>query len=194
MTTEKYVTMAAFARHVGVTKVTVLTWKKRGHLVFGPDRKRVDVAKSIERLKARPTKFRGGETKGPRNGADAGPTPDQVVAAPDWSLAESTRRRQAAMARLAEIEVQRAEGKLIEVEVVLRLWARIMLGIRQFVLGLPNTIAFEAPALSAADKARLEQICRDGLEDAALGHGFNLDLAVPCDEAAALREENRHGN
>lgn len=184
MTDEKFMTMAEFARHVGVTKVTVLTWKRRGHLVFGPDRKRLDVAKSIERLKARPTKFRGGETKGPRT--DAGPTPDQVAAAPDWSLVESTRRRQAAMARLAEIEVQRAEGKLVEVEVVLRLWARIMLGIRQFVLGLPNTIAFEAPALSAADKARLEQICRDGLEDAALGHGFNLDLAVPCDEAAAL--------
>jgi hypothetical protein len=71
MTTEKYMTMAAFARHVGVTKVTVLTWKKRGHLVFGPDRKHLDVAKSIECLKARPTKFRGGETKGPRNGADA---------------------------------------------------------------------------------------------------------------------------
>jgi hypothetical protein len=63
MTTEKYMTMAAFARHVGVTKVTVLTWKKRGHLVFGPDRKHLDVPKSIECLKARPTKFRGGETR-----------------------------------------------------------------------------------------------------------------------------------
>jgi hypothetical protein len=86
-------------------------------------------------------------------------------------LAESTRRRQAAMAKLAEIEVQQREGRLIEIQNAHDTWAEIMLTVRSMVLGLAGQICFEIPTLTPTEKETIARICRDALEDAAMGRG-----------------------
>jgi hypothetical protein len=49
--------------------------------------------------------------------------------------------------------------------------------VRQFVLGLPNQIAFEVPTLTAHDRKTITRICREGLEDAAMARGFAITPA-----------------
>jgi hypothetical protein len=53
-------------------------------------------------------------------------------------------------------------------------WGVLMRGVRQFVMALPGKIAFELSVLTPADRSTIERICRDDLEDAALGRGFDL--------------------
>jgi phage terminase Nu1 subunit (DNA packaging protein) len=74
--------------------------------------------------------------------------------------------------RLLEIKIQKQSGELIAIVVAKELWGRLVLGLRQFVLRLPGSIAFEVPSLTATDKATIERICRDDLKDAAMGRGL----------------------
>jgi phage terminase Nu1 subunit (DNA packaging protein) len=53
-------------------------------------------------------------------------------------------------------------------------WTSLLRGVRQLVLALPGKIAFEVPTLTPADRATIDRIARDDLEDAALGRGFDL--------------------
>jgi phage terminase Nu1 subunit (DNA packaging protein) len=77
--------------------------------------------------------------------------------------------------QLIRLRLQKEAGELVTVDEVRETWGRIMRGIRQFVLALPGKIAFEVPTLSAFDRSVIERICRDELEDAALGRGFNMN-------------------
>jgi hypothetical protein len=173
----EFVTQAAFAKLRGVSKPTVHGWKKRGYLVFGPDGKSVDVAATEKILADRPATYRGGKTKAAR------PTPAQLLTAPDWSLAESTRRRQAAMAALAELELALKSGKLLERDAGFALWGSLTVGFRNMYLGTPRQIAFEIPVLTATDRSIIERICRNNLHDAALGRGCYFgDTKAPDDE------------
>jgi phage terminase Nu1 subunit (DNA packaging protein) len=162
----KFLSQADFAKRRRVSRKTITVWKQRGW-VLSTAAGLVDVERSEALLAARPAKFRGGTIKALR-----APSPEQVAAAPDWSLAESTRRRQAAMAQLAELDLAKAGGKLIEVDQVRELWARIVIATRNMFLGLPGKIAFEVPMLTAQDRATIARICRDDLEDAAMGRGL----------------------
>jgi phage terminase Nu1 subunit (DNA packaging protein) len=53
-------------------------------------------------------------------------------------------------------------------------WTSLLRGVRGLVLGLPGKIAFEVPTLTPQDRATVERIVRDDLDDAALGRGFGL--------------------
>ncbi len=77
--------------------------------------------------------------------------------------------------QLIRLRLQKEAGELVTVDEVRETWGRIMRGIRQFVLALPGKIAFEVPTLTAHDRGVIERICRDELEDAALGRGFNMN-------------------
>jgi phage terminase Nu1 subunit (DNA packaging protein) len=90
----------------------------------------------------------------------------------DTAAANAERsREQTAWYRVRRLE---AERKLIAVEQVRELGGRLMRGIRQFVLGLPNAIAAEVPTLTRHDLAAVKRLCADGLQDASAGHGFDL--------------------
>jgi terminase small subunit / prophage DNA-packing protein len=65
-------------------------------------------------------------------------------------------------------------GETIPKADVLDTWTSLLRGVRQFVTALPGKIAFEVPTLTPADRSTIERICRDDLDDAALGRGFNL--------------------
>jgi hypothetical protein len=160
-------TMVAFAKLHGVSRAAAYKWKRRGYIVFTVDGK-VNVAESNRRLSERPDVFRGGVTKSAR------PSPAQLIEAPDWSLAESTRRRQAAMAQLAELELSLKSGKLLERDKAFACVEGVMRGVRQFVLSIPGAAAFSIPTLSSTDRGILERICSDGLTDCSMERGYDF--------------------
>jgi phage terminase Nu1 subunit (DNA packaging protein) len=88
-----------------------------------------------------------------------------------------------ANAKLAELRLQKEAGKVLDYEVAKQVISRFIIGLRNRFLQLPGKIAFEVPTLTATDKDRIDQLCRDEMDDASLGHGhgFNLDLDVPLD-------------
>jgi hypothetical protein len=63
------------------------------------------------------------------------------------------------------------------VEEVSATWRAIMRTVRQFVLTLPNQIAFEIPTLTVHDRKAITRLCREGLEDAAMARGFAITPA-----------------
>jgi hypothetical protein len=165
----KFLTPAQFGRRHGVSRVTVLTWRKRGFVVMAPDGKRVDVAASEILLADRPQKYRGGSAKALH--ADADP-----------SLADSQRRKEAAQAALAELKLAEASGKLLERDEAYACWAGIILGVRQRMLGWPSKAAFLCPVLTATDREALDQMTRDDLQDASLDRGFEVFGGKKIDE------------
>lgn len=102
---------------------------------------------------------------------------------PDTDTASANRERALENAALTRTRRLALEKKLIPVETAREVGMRLTRGIRQFVLGLSNSIAHEVPTLTAGDIAAIKRICADGLEDAAGGTGFDL-ANLPMDEAS----------
>ena len=100
------------------------------------------------------------------------PAADSVGANVKWKEAST---------ELVRLRLQREAGELVGVDDVRETWGRIMRGIRQFVLALPGKVAFEVPTLTAHDRGVIERICRDELQDAALGRGFEVNASVSDD-------------
>ena len=88
-------------------------------------------------------------------------------------VAANTRLR-TAQAELTELKIKQERGELIAVEEVRLIWDGIMRAVRQFVLSLPNQIAFEVPTLTVHDRKAIDRLVREGLEDAAMGRGFTI--------------------
>jgi terminase small subunit / prophage DNA-packing protein len=79
--------------------------------------------------------------------------------------------------RLNDQRFKREARELIPVEEVSTTWRAIMRTVRQFVLTLPNQIAFEVPTLTVHDRQVIARISREGLEDAAMARGFAITPA-----------------
>lgn len=90
----------------------------------------------------------------------------------DTATANAERSREQTL--LARTKRLALEGQLIEVAKALEVWTRILRGLRQGVLGLPNSIAHEVPTLSGRDIAAIKRLCTDMLQDMAAGKGFAL--------------------
>jgi phage terminase Nu1 subunit (DNA packaging protein) len=75
-------------------------------------------------------------------------------------------------ARLAQLRYEREAGNLISYTTLHRVLDPITRAVRDMFLGLPGKIRFSIPTLSVTDLATIEQICRDDLEDAAMGKGY----------------------
>jgi phage terminase Nu1 subunit (DNA packaging protein) len=86
-----------------------------------------------------------------------------------------------ASTELIRLRIRKETGELLPVDDVRDVWGRVVRGIRQFVMSLPGKIAFEVPTLTNHDRGVIERICRDALEDASLGRGF--DIAADTDDA-----------
>ena len=94
------------------------------------------------------------------------PAADGVAANVKWKEAST---------ELVRLRLQKEAGQVVGIEEVREIWGRIMRGLRQFVLALPGKIAFEMPTMTAHDRAVIERICRDGLDDASLDRGFDIN-------------------
>jgi hypothetical protein len=158
----KFLTPAQFGRRHGVSRVTVLTWRKRGFVAMAPDGKRIDVAASEILLADRPAKYRGGEAKALHARGD------------DPSLADSQRRKEAAQAALAELKLAEASGKLIEVALVKQTEGPMMRGIMHRCLSWPGVFAFEIQSITAQDVSKMRRIIETDLIDLSTGKGFDF--------------------
>jgi phage terminase Nu1 subunit (DNA packaging protein) len=97
------------------------------------------------------------------------------------------KREQAKMARL---RYQLAAGNLISIAVLRGILDPITLAMRNMFLGLPSKIAFEIPVLTPTDRATIVRICRDDLEDGAMGKGyFAIVKARQPDDGPVVDEE-----
>lgn len=94
---------------------------------------------------------------------------------PQSDTAEAKAERDRAQTRITNLRYQKLAGEVVDVEVARDAWGRIMRYLRGFVIGLPGKINAQVPTLSQHDKKSIERICREGLEDAALGRGFRLN-------------------
>lgn len=93
---------------------------------------------------------------------------------PDSDTASANRERAIEQTLLARTKRLALEGQLIDIGKARDVLDRIVRGVRQFVLGLPNSIAHEVPTLTPHDIVAIKRICTDGLQDAATGNGFDL--------------------
>jgi predicted site-specific integrase-resolvase len=66
-----FLSQAAFAKRHGVARQTITRWARNGLVKLGADGRRVDVEASEKLLASRPSKYRGGKTRGPRTADDA---------------------------------------------------------------------------------------------------------------------------
>lgn len=75
----------------------------------------------------------------------------------------------AAQERLTQIRADQLSGKLVPIDDVEAAWAEAAINVRQLVLSIPGRIQFGLPHITAQDRATMESVCRDALEEAASG-------------------------
>jgi phage terminase Nu1 subunit (DNA packaging protein) len=77
-----------------------------------------------------------------------------------------------AATKLLRLKLKRESAETIPTGLVHEGWAAIMDRCREFILAIPGQVAEKVPTLSVYERAAIERLCRDGLEDLALEHGF----------------------
>lgn len=129
-TTPRTMTQAAFARHMGVSKSYVHRLKTEGRLIMTPDGKRVDVEASVARMQetadpnrddvaARWARARGKQLNIQRQAAEAEPPEDdEADTSANESFASARARKMAADANVAELELRKLQGSLVEMAAV----------------------------------------------------------------------------
>jgi phage terminase Nu1 subunit (DNA packaging protein) len=97
--------------------------------------------------------------------------------------ASSHARYKLAQAELAELDLAQTRGEVLDRDEVQDTWHALLLAVRQTLLRLPNQLAFEVPSLSAHDRSRFAETCRNALWDLVLGRGFAVlgDSGERCD-------------
>jgi phage terminase Nu1 subunit (DNA packaging protein) len=92
-------------------------------------------------------------------------------------------RWKTAQAELAEIELAKTRGEVLDRDTIQDTWQALLLAVRQTLLRLPSQIAFDVPTLSAHDRSRFTETCRNALWDLVLGRGFAVlgDSGERCD-------------
>jgi phage terminase Nu1 subunit (DNA packaging protein) len=93
---------------------------------------------------------------------------------PDKDAVGANVKYKDASTRLLEMRLQKEAGQLIDVDEARSLWGGIIRQVRQAVLGVPGKIAFELPTISPHDRKVMDRICRDTLDDVAMGRGFSV--------------------
>ena len=99
---------------------------------------------------------------------------------PDFNTSRS--KREAMMARLAEIDVEEREKVLVSAAEVKTSWAQIISLARTKVLGIPSKAKQRIPDLDTSAMTCLEDIVRESLEDLA-----SSDLEAACPVLLTLK-------
>ena len=178
MDTPRYLTKSAFAAHRGVSPGYVTKLKDQGRLVMSPDGKRVDVRATEALLASTADPSKAGvaqhhERRRVERGvvAHLAPSAPPLDRQPDADLPDpdddgidfqkARARREHFLARLAENESLKSDGKLVEREAVENAAFTAGRLLRDLVLGLPKQISAELAAIS--DSWELERQLTAGL-------------------------------
>ena len=152
------ISQAAFARTRGVTPKTASMWKRRGLLVFHPDGS-VDPERSNALLDARPTRYRGGTIAG---AGESSPTEAAEPVADIVTMSDALLRKEAALARLRELEFDRESGLVVEVSRVQSETAAGNARVRIKLLGISAKLA---PHVSPDVRTLIDHEIRQALEE-----------------------------
>ena len=82
-------------------------------------------------------------------------------------LAESRARREAAEAAMAEIELAKERGEVVNAAEVKAAWVTMITASRNKLLGIPSRAKQQLPHLTHADIATIDGLIREALEDLA---------------------------
>lgn len=158
--TEPFVTQAEFARLQGWAKSYVTALKKEGRLVMNDGL--VDVAASRARIleTADPEKAAVAERHAAARAGTADPLAgedddDEQVATKRVDYQEAKARKEIANARLAEMEVERESGKLVEAAMISAALADAGATLRSTLSNLPAIVAPMLATLSDETQIRL---------------------------------------
>ncbi len=161
------VTAAEFSRAIKVTKAVVSKALKSGRL----DEAKVnrDGKVFLEKEKA----FEIWEqTSDPLRSSGSSPKRTKIVSNVGSeeipSFNESRAKREAMMARLAEIDVEQKEKLLVPSEDVKSAWIQLVTIAKTKVLGIPTKAKQRIPDLDKSAMALLDEIVRETLEDLAV--------------------------
>lgn len=174
-TDPKRLTRADTARTFGVSATTVDGWISRGLPHDGSGRsKRFDPAAVHEWLVAEAVRRA---------------TPD---VAPIEILDEARQRKMAAEAELTELELQRARGEVVPIQVVIELLAGVLSNIRTRLEGIPSKVCRVLVEMIDASsiEERLEEEIREALEELADGDHFG-ERVVEREREARARKRAR---
>lgn len=102
-------------------------------------------------------------------GGDAGGPPDDVGASTSYAKARAI--REAYMARLAKLEFEERNGKLVDAEQARAARFKEIKAAQTRILGIPAACKTRVPDLPLAVVAVIDAVCRETLEDLANGVG-----------------------
>lgn len=174
----KFVSQAEFARHRGVSRKAVTTWKSKGLLVIDAEG-RVDVEATEWKLDDRPANYRGGVTHRPirapngnnfddrrakpasatRPGTKPSPRPtdgapdpaDFDLDDPNLPIAEAVRRKENFLGLQRKHEFEVSQKEWVRVEEAGRQVEQAYSVVRDRVLAMPGKLAASLVGLSRAE-------------------------------------------
>jgi hypothetical protein len=162
---DELLSQKAFAKFRGVSGFAVSSWKKRGLLVLVGGKVHVEASNKIP--DARPRKYRGGTTScrsGEEPLPNTPPLPDDFE---NWSLSEAQRKKEICLALTRQLQLDVARGKYLLREEVQLNWSRIVIAVRNAMLGLP-AIARMRLQLSQEQHQGLMELVREVLTTTAM--------------------------
>jgi hypothetical protein len=164
------ISLRKYAEHRGVSHTAVQRAIQSGRLresleiVNGrPQIRDVETADREWHANTRPTLANMATTTPPR--ATAQPTDDGVCTVPD--INESRARREAALAGLAELDLEERRGKLVPVDEARATVIDRFTAVRTRLLGLPSRCRQQLPNLTDVDVRMIDDLVREALEELA---------------------------
>ena len=143
------VSLAAYARHRGVSEARISALKRQGRLTLNGNG--VDLELTDAALNASLATYRGGERGGSRSKAakeqDAAARPADgngkhpPPSVPPQGMAASVAMKEFYLSKLREVEYDEKLGVLVEIEAVVEEVAAVFATVRNLLLGLPAKIA-----------------------------------------------------
>lgn len=155
-----FTTKAGFAESQGWTRSYAFKLAKEGRLVYN-DEGDVDISASLERIKKTGDPAKSRAVRGPlktKKNMPAKPViPD--VTADDYMLHKA--KREAALAAMADLDLEKQRGNLVDRERVNLASVSIGRSLRDSLMGLPPQLA--ASVVGMTDTFAIEKILRDAL-------------------------------
>lgn len=179
----QFVTRAQFARMRGVSRVRITHLAHAGRIVLNADGKLVDVEATLAKLEATRDAIKLGRAKGDRPAAKSNGRKKTLKASAAPTYWTNKSHREGAMAELAELEVGRRRGELVDAAQVRKAAFDAARLVRDSMLALPAQLAPEFAVISDAFaiEQRLRQALRRTLED--LAKMSDADLARALKQA-----------
>lgn len=147
------ISLAAFARHRGVSRATVTEYKKKGYLVL-TEAGKVCVKESEESLKAKLDKSRGGAREKPAASGESDGN----------KFMEAKTRDMQARALRSELELREKAGQLISKEAVKRAAFSVARDAQETLMAIPDRLASMLAA--ETDEAKVHEMLTDEIRQA----------------------------